>query len=204
MGFFDRLRNQTPDEAEGGPASITPHDLERLDRAAREERAPWDRLPNETGPEFALFSAYLAESSDNVSAFARSVHDRTPQAVQSLASRRRWRARKAALQVYLARERLEAATGAARDEGAAWGAIVTEATGWVLDSILIHKAEGKPLAPADIRAMLKPLHDIRQLIAGAPTEIRENRFANADAEKLKKIEALLDNEADPETNPTEH
>ena len=192
--FFDRFRASAPepDMTEGGAASITPHDLERIDRANRELRAAWDQLPGESDADYALFGAYLAMPSGNVAAFARQVHDQSAARIATLAHRRRWAGRRSLWRLHLAREARQAAEGTARALGVAHAEAWAQAREWAELSMAHHIAEGKILAPADARAMLRDSTTAERLNNDQSTEIKNFTIrADATLDDIQLLDALI-------------
>lgn len=150
---------------------------------------PWDKLPAEDQDAFALFQRYLHGSIGNVTRWAREA--KAPQA-PALAARYRWRARREALQVHLAREAADAAEDEARRLGREHARVLAQAREWAEDSILAARAKGETLDPREAAALLKLAIDGERLQAGQATSRVGVDLSKASDEDLAALEAALD------------
>lgn len=155
--------------------------------AAAAPSVPWDMIPGEEG--YDLFVRYLHGPTGNVSRWAR--EQGQPRA-QVLAARWRWRARREAYVVHLAREAQEAAEDEARRLGREHAQVLAQAREWALDSILAARAKGETLDAREVAQLLKVALDGERLQAGQVTSRTGLDLTKVPEADLAALEAALD------------
>lgn len=115
MGFLDGIRRRL----EGGD-NPDPGEPPEGAPAPRQAPVPWERMAGEPAQSWSLFLAFLETPSANVSRFAVGANSAgiATSTIQTLATRWRWIARRAALEAHLAHARAEGAEEQARAQGA--------------------------------------------------------------------------------------
>ncbi len=156
-----------------------------------EPRAVWDQVPGEPPEAWEAFRAYLRYPTPNVSGFAVET-GRSRSTTGALASRWRWKARRAAFEHVVSQEHVRGALDAARALGAEHGRLLAEARDWALDSILDAKARGEKLSKSEALAYLRNVIELDRLIAGEATARVVVDLSKASDEDLDAAEKALD------------
>lgn len=156
-----------------------------------EDSAPWDRRLDESDEEWFLFSRFLDQPDTNVTRFAPEVNY-SPRTLQAIATRRRWRARRAALDRHLHLERVGAAEDAARAAGEKHALVLDGAMDYLLDELQRMRTDDVHLAPKDFATFMEKTIELQRAIHGEPTKRTVVDLRNMTDERMAALEALLE------------
>jgi hypothetical protein len=157
---------------------------------------PWDILPGESVEDFEAFTLYLNTDGATVAGIAKALHRTT---VLPIATRHRWRARKAAYVSAIARETETAAIGRARELGIEHAEAVAELRSSAFDRLREAFLDGD-IAPSLAAKIFASCLDIERLDAGKPTARTALDLAGKTDQELAELERLLRPAGEPSGN----